>query len=152
MLPADSVPFIVPFNCTTLAVITDSAKQLVPIIEVAFKKEVWRSMPTEMSAQIYQKYLNGEDVVYTWDWGASRPGSFATAGEQISINRYMIDFQTMEQVNIGNGRRRSVRLVCLHGGKAGTEWNGQIDGQYAKPKTINKKNTKKTQKQQKKLC
>ena len=61
MLPAD----IVPFNCTTLAVITDSAGQLVPIIEVAFKKDMWWSMPAEMLAQIYQKHLNGEDVVYT---------------------------------------------------------------------------------------
>ena len=88
MLPAD----IVPFNCTTLAVITDSGGQLVPIIEVAFKKNMWRPMPAEMSDQIYQLHLNGEDVVYTWDWGASRPGSFAPAGEQISINRYMIYF------------------------------------------------------------
>ena len=71
-------------------------------------------MPAEMSAQIYQMHLNGEDVVYTWDWGASRPGSFAPEGEQTSINRYRIDFQTWEQVNIDNGRRRSVRLVFLH--------------------------------------
>ena len=48
-------------------------------------------------------HLNGEDVVYTWDWGASRPGSFAPAGEQTSINRYMIDFQTWEHVNIDKG-------------------------------------------------
>ena len=54
---------IVPFNCTTLAVTTDSAGQPVPIIEVALKKDMWWSMPAEMSAQIYQKYLNGEDVV-----------------------------------------------------------------------------------------
>ena len=78
---------------------------------------MWRSIPAEMSAQIHQKYLNGEDVVYTWDWGASRPGSFAAAGEHTSINRYRIDFQTWEQVNIDNGRRRSVRLVFLHGRK-----------------------------------
>ena len=104
----------VPINCTTLAVITDSAGQLVPIIEVAFKKDMWWSMPAEMSDQIYKKYLNGEDVVYTWDWGASRPGFFAPEGEQISINRYRIDFQTWEQVNIDNGRRQSVRLAFLH--------------------------------------
>ena len=67
MLPAD----IVPFNCTTLAVITDSAGQLVPIIDVTYKKDMRWSMPAEMSSQIYQKYLNGEDVVYTWDWGAA---------------------------------------------------------------------------------
>ena len=86
-------------------------------------------MPAGMSAQIYQKYLNGSDVVYTWDLGAARPGSVALEGEQNSINRYMIDFQAWEQVNIDNGRRRSVRLVFLHGGKANAEWNGQIDGQ-----------------------
>ena len=63
-----------------------------------------------------------------WDWGALRPGFFAPAGEQSSINRYMIDFQTWEQVNIDNGRRRSVRLDFLHRGKADAEWNGQIDG------------------------
>ena len=125
MLTRDTVPF----DCTTLAVITDSAGQLVPIIEVAFKKDVWWSMPAEMSAQIYQMHFNGEDVVYTLDWGASRPGSFAPEGELIPINRYRIDFQTWEQVNIGNGRRRSVRLVFLHGGKADAEWNGQIAGQ-----------------------
>ena len=90
-------------------------------------------------------------MLSTRDWGASRLGSLAPVVEQISINRYRIDFQTWEQVNIDNGRRRSVRLAFLHGGKANAEWNGQIDGQYAKPKTINKKNTKKTQKQQKKL-
>ena len=110
MLPAD----IVPFNCTTLAVITDSAGQLVPIIEVAFKNNMWWSMSAGMSVQIYQKYVNGKDAVYTWDWGASRPGSFAPEGELIPINRYRIDFQTWEQVNIDNGRRRSVRLVFLH--------------------------------------
>ena len=72
------------------------------------------SVSAGMSVQIYQKYVNGKDAVYTWDWGASRPGSFAPEGEQISINRYRIDFQTWEQVNIDNGRRRSVRLVFLH--------------------------------------
>ena len=125
MLPAD----IVPFNCTTLAVITDSAGQLVPIIEIALKQNVWWSMPAEMSAQIYQMNLNGEDVVYTLDCGASRPGSFTPEGEQTSINRYRIDFQKWQQINIDNGRRRSVLRVFLHGGKANAEWNCQIDGQ-----------------------
>ena len=71
---------------------------------------MWWSMSAGMSGQIYQKYFNGEDVVYTWDWGASRPGSFAPAGEQTSINRYMIDFQTWEQVNTDNGRRHQCVL------------------------------------------
>ena len=61
MLPAD----IVPFNCTTLAVITDSAGQLVPVIEVTLKNNMWWSMSAGMSVQIYQKYVNGKDAVYT---------------------------------------------------------------------------------------
>ena len=41
----------------------NSAAQPVPIIEVAFKNDMWWSIPAEMSAQIYQKYLDGENVV-----------------------------------------------------------------------------------------
>ena len=123
MFPAGTVAI----SSTTGEVITDSAARPVPIIEVAFKKDMWWSMPAVMSAQIYQKYLNSEDAGYTWHWGDSRPGSWAPEGEVTSINRYTIDFQTWEQVNIDNGRRRSVRLVFLHGGKEEATWTGQIN-------------------------
>ena len=113
MLPAGTVAI----SSTTGEVITDSAARPVPIIDVAFKKDMWWSIPAVMSAQIYQKYLNGEDAGHTWDWGDSRLGSWAPEGETTSINRYTIDFRTWEQVNIDNGRRRSVRLVFLHGEK-----------------------------------
>ena len=104
----------------------DSAAQPVPIIEVAFKNDMWWSIPAELSAQIYQKYLGGEDAGYTWDWGDSRSGSWAPEGVKTKINRYTIDFHTWEQVNIDNGRRRSVRLVFVYGGNAEANWNGQI--------------------------
>ena len=48
MLPAD----IVPFKCTTLAVITDSVGQLVPIIEVALKKHVVVHASRDVSSDI----------------------------------------------------------------------------------------------------
>ena len=46
MLPAH----IAPFNCTTLAVLTDSAGQLVPIIDLAFKKDMWWPMNVQQLA------------------------------------------------------------------------------------------------------
>ena len=83
-----------------------------------------------ISSQLVDAMLPADIVPFnctTLAVSASRSGSFAPAGEQTSISCYMIDFQTWEQVNIDNGRR--VRLVFLHGRKAGAEWNGQIDGQ-----------------------
>ena len=56
MLPAGTVAI----SSTTGEVITDSAARPVPIIEVAFKKDMWWSIPAVMSAQMYQKYLNGK--------------------------------------------------------------------------------------------
>ena len=76
---------------------------------------MWWSLPAEYSQQIYEIYKDNEDcqVPYTWDWGASRVGSFELHGEPTSINRYIIDFKTWEQRNLGNDRRRSVRLVWV---------------------------------------
>ena len=105
---------------------TNTAAQPVPIFEVAFGNDIWWSIPAEMSQQIYEKYRNDEDVCYTWDWGQARPGSWRPEGEETSINRYTIDLVAWEQVNIDNGRRRSVRLVFVHGGRVHAQWNGQI--------------------------
>ena len=107
-------------------VVHPGAAQPVPIFEVAYAKNMWWSIPPEMSQGMYQKYLNNEDVVYTRDWGKARPGSWRPEGEETSINRYTIDLVAWEQVNIDNGRRRSVRLVFLHGGRVHAQWTGQI--------------------------
>ena len=48
----------------------------IPIIEVAFSKGMWWSIPQEMSAQLFAKFEAGQDAGYTWDWGNSRKGSF----------------------------------------------------------------------------
>ena len=85
----------------------------VPIFEVAFRNGMWWSIPAETSQQLYQKYMNNENAFYAWNWGDSRMGSRQPGEESTSINRYMIDFQTWEQRNLDNDRRRSVRLVWV---------------------------------------
>ena len=97
----------------------------IPIFEVAFRHGMWWSIPAEMSQQIYHKYTNNEDAVYTWDWGDARAGSWQPDGEETSINRYMIDFQAWEQRNIDNDRRRSVRLVWVTAVAVDPKWTGQ---------------------------
>ena len=72
------------------------SEPLIPIFEVAFRHGMWWSIPAEMSQQIYHKYTNNEDAVYTWDWGDARAGSWQADGEETSINRYMIDFQARD--------------------------------------------------------
>ena len=94
-----------------LSVNSSAVQPTVPILEVAFKNGMWWSMSAAMSQLIYEKYINNENVGYTWDWGSSRVGSWQLHGEETSYNRYMIDFQTWEQRNIDNDRRRSVRGV-----------------------------------------
>lgn len=97
----------------------------IPIFEVAFRNGMWWSIPVEMSQQLYQKYMNNDDAVYTWDWGSTRGGSWQPDGEETSINRYMIDFQAWEQRNLDNNRRRSVRLVWVTAESVDPKWNGQ---------------------------
>ena len=45
------------------------SEAMVPIFQVAFRNGMWWSIPADMSQQLYQKYMNNEDAVYTWDWG-----------------------------------------------------------------------------------
>ena len=69
----------------------------IPIIEVAFSKGMWWSIPQEMSAQLFAKFEAGQDAGYTWDWGNSRNGAWKPDGEETSINRYIIDFVRKQQ-------------------------------------------------------
>ena len=105
---------------------SSAVQPAVPIFQVAFKNDMWWSIPADMSQQIYEKYMNNEDAGYVWDWGNSRYGSWAPEGEPTSINRYVIDFKTWEQRNIDNDRRRSVRLVWLPADKVNPIWTGEI--------------------------
>ena len=100
----------------------------IPIIEVAYKKDMWWSMPQELSQALYTKHLEGETGIgYTWDWGNQRTGSWAPDGEETTINRYVIDFVTMEQKNIDSGYRRTIRIAWIDPGADMTpRWTGQI--------------------------
>ena len=85
----------------------------IPIIEVAFGKGMWWSIPQEMSAELYARCEDGQDAVYTWDWGDSRKGSYKPEGEETSINRYQIDFVRKQQRNLDNGRMRTTRGIWI---------------------------------------
>ena len=82
-------------------------------------------------ATALRKYSNYEDVGYTWDWGNSRYGSWVTDGEVTSINRYVIDFNTWEQRNLDNDRRRSVRLVWVPADKVNPIRTGEMARLFA---------------------
>ena len=100
--------------------------QRIPIFEVAFPNSMWWSLPVQMSATLYEKYMNNEDAGYTWDWGDTRSGSWKPDGEETRINRYQIDFLAWEQRNIDNGRRRSVRFAWVPAESVNPKWTGQV--------------------------
>ena len=99
----------------------------IPIYEVAFRNGMWWSMPETLSRCLYDICNSGIPCAsYTWDWHETRAGSFQLHGEETSINRYILDFHTMEQRNIDNNRRRSVRLVWVRQQDVTPLWTGYI--------------------------
>ena len=81
----------------------------VPIFEVAFDKSMWWSMPEDLSMQLYEKFKANENATYTW-----------------GHRDYELDFAAMEQRNIANDRRRSLRLIWLSREEVAPSWTGQI--------------------------
>ena len=99
----------------------------VPIVEVAFRHGLWWSLPQETSGEIYEKYINGQDAVYTYDWGeGGRAGSWMPDGEVTNINRYLVDFVNFVQTNMDNGRKRSVRIVWVRSRDVVPHFTGEI--------------------------
>ena len=99
----------------------------VPIVEVAFNHGLWWSIPQAMSGEIYEKYINGEDAVYTYDWGeGGRAGSWMPDGEVTNINRYLVDFVNFVQTNMDNGRKRSIRIVWVRSRDVVPQFTGEI--------------------------
>ena len=85
------------------------ATEHVPIVEVTFANGKWWSIPQEMSSKLYEKYLQGDNAGYTWDWGkGGRRGSWTPDGEETDINRYKIDFVNCVQENVENKRKCSI--------------------------------------------
>ena len=83
-------------------------------IHVEFNNDMWWVMPDELSGGILNEWKNGAlQVSFVWDWGDSRTGSYECNGEETSLSRYIIDFQTMMQRNTDNNRTRRVKVVCV---------------------------------------
>jgi hypothetical protein len=99
----------------------------VPIVEVAFGHGKWWSIPQEMSARLYEHYVNGRDAGYTWDWGeGGRVGSWKPDGEETSINRYEIDFANCVQTNLDNQRKRSIRVIWIRPQDVEPQFTGEL--------------------------
>ena len=83
-------------------------------IHVDFNNGMWWAMPQILSDSILEQWVNGaQQVSFIWDWQATRKGSYQPNGADTSINRYIIDFDTMHQRNVDNGRTRKVKVVCV---------------------------------------
>ena len=83
-------------------------------IQVSFNNDMWWAMPQELSDAILEQWTHGaQQVGYIWDWKTTRLGSYQPGGAQTSINRYIIDFDTMYQRNLDNNRTRKVKVVCV---------------------------------------
>ena len=107
---------------------TTSAAQpaFIPIFEVAYKNNMWWSLSEWTSRCLYEQYINEQNAGYIWDWENARWGSWINDGEWTTINRYIIDFQTWEQRNIDNQRRRSIRLIWVANDRLDPQWTGEI--------------------------
>ena len=97
-------------NLGTLPLVTQMKWE----IHVDFNKGMWWAMPHELSDSILEQWTSGaQQVSFIWDWQATRKGSHQPDGEDTSINRYIIDFDTMHQRNMDNDRTRRVKVVCV---------------------------------------
>ena len=100
----------------------------IPIIQVAFKNEMWWSIPPDVSAYLFALFAAGQDAVFTWpswNWGASYKKK----------HRYMIYFDRKLQKNLDNGRLRTIRVIWIDKEDATPEWNGQIPDSAAEDAT-----------------
>ena len=71
-------------------------------------------MPHDLSDGIVDQSLRrAQQVSFVWDWGDTRLGSFQLGGAATSVNRYIIDFDTMQQRHVDNDRTRKVKVVGL---------------------------------------
>ena len=84
-------------------------------IHVEFDNGMWWAMPHDLSDPIVNEWIKGaQQVSFVWDWGNTRKGSYKSPdGAETSHNRYVIDFDSMKQRNIDNGRTRTVKVVAV---------------------------------------
>ena len=83
-------------------------------IHVDFNNDIWLAMPHDLSDRILDQWINGaQQVSFVWDWEETRGGSYRPDGAETSTNRYIIDFDIMQQRNIDNDRTRTVKVVAV---------------------------------------
>ena len=83
-------------------------------IHVEFNNGMWWAMPHDLSDPILNEWMKGaQQVSFVWDWGQTRKGSYRPDGAETSHNRYIIDFDSMQQRNIDNDRTRTVKVVAV---------------------------------------
>ena len=83
-------------------------------IHVEFDNGMWWAMPHDLSDPIVNEWMKGaQQVSFVWDWGKTRKGSYRPDGAETSHNRYIIDFDSMQQRNIDNDRTRTVKVVAV---------------------------------------
>jgi hypothetical protein len=108
--PTGSTDPVYAMNLGTLPLVTQMKWE----IHVDFNNDMWWAMPHELSDSILEKWTNGaQQVSFIWDWQATRKGSYQPNGADTSINRYIIDFDTMHQRSVDNDRTRKVKVVCV---------------------------------------
>ena len=106
----DSTGSVHAMNLGTLP----SVSQLKWEIHVDFNKGMWWAMPHDLPDPILDKWINAaQQVSFVWDWEETRRGSYRPDGADTSLNRYIIDFETMRQRNLDNDRTRIVKVVCV---------------------------------------
>ena len=83
-------------------------------IHVDFNNGMWWAMPHELSDGIVREWMKGaQQVSFVWDWGTTRTGSYRPDGVETSHNRYINDFDSMQQRNLDNDRTRTVKVVAV---------------------------------------
>ena len=89
-------------------------------IQVEFKNGMWWEMPSDLSSILLAQMRDGyHEVSFVWDWEETRSGAHVTPeGENTSFNRYILNFTTMQQINIDNNRTRRIKIVSIVKGAA----------------------------------
>jgi len=85
-------------------------------IQVEHGGGMWWTMPHWLSDPILQVWQQGHrEVSFIWDWKDARNGSYKPNGQTTSINRYIINFDTMYQKNTDKPNKgdRKVKIVSI---------------------------------------
>lgn len=75
--------------------------------------EKWWELPKVHAECVFRELIYQESTLayYAWCWGNTRNGSWRPWPDmRTNINRYMIDVEHLEQINIDTARKRKIKL------------------------------------------